>query len=165
MYKRYQILDIRYQTGLQVWTKNSFFHFVTISDHTFQNVIFDILEPSVFQKYSILEVQGPSGPQLLVWGPSGLLDFVLRALRALRPCDPRHHYDYVRCMYDACQKWGQTNGRKAEFQEQDVGSFKHCVIVFILAEQSIKIFLADLKRFLETRSSFWNTRLKNAITD
>ena len=22
-------------------------------------------------------------------GPSGLLDFVLRALRALRPCDPR----------------------------------------------------------------------------
>ena len=25
----------------------------------------------------------------LVCGPSGLLDFVLRALRALRPCDPR----------------------------------------------------------------------------
>ena len=23
-------------------------------------------------------------------GPSGLLDFVLRALRALRPCDPRN---------------------------------------------------------------------------
>ena len=28
----------------------------------------------------------PFGPAL---GPSGLLDFVLRALRALRPCDPR----------------------------------------------------------------------------
>ena len=33
----------------------------------------------------ILEVRGPSGPQLLVGGPSGHLDFVLRALRALRP--------------------------------------------------------------------------------
>ena len=29
----------------------------------------------------------PFGPAL---GPSGLLDFVLRALRALRPCDPRN---------------------------------------------------------------------------
>ena len=27
---------------------------------------------------------------LQVGGPSGLLDFVLRALRALRPCDPRN---------------------------------------------------------------------------
>ena len=38
----------------------------------------------------------PFGPAL---GPSGLLDFVLRALRALRPCDPR-----IVCalaMYDA----------------------------------------------------------------
>ena len=32
-----------------------------------------------------LEVRGPSGPQLLVGGPAGWLDFVLRALRALRP--------------------------------------------------------------------------------
>ena len=39
---------------------------------------------------SILEVWGPSGPQLLVGGPSGQLDFVLRALRALRPGDPRN---------------------------------------------------------------------------
>ena len=31
-----------------------------------------------------------SVPQLLVGGPSGRLDFVLRALRALRPCDPRN---------------------------------------------------------------------------
>ena len=38
---------------------------------------------------NLLEVRGPSGPQLLVGGPSGRLDFVLRALRALRPCDPR----------------------------------------------------------------------------
>ena len=30
---------------------------------------------------------------LLVGGPSGQLDFVLRALRALRPCDP--HNDVV----------------------------------------------------------------------
>ena len=29
----------------------------------------------------------PFGPAL---GPSGLLDFVLHALRALRPCDPRN---------------------------------------------------------------------------
>ena len=36
-----------------------------------------------------LEVLGPSGPRLLACGPSGLLDFVLRALRALRPCYPR----------------------------------------------------------------------------
>ena len=33
----------------------------------------------------LLEVRGPSGPQLLVGGPSGWLDFVLRALQALRP--------------------------------------------------------------------------------
>ena len=37
----------------------------------------------------ILEVRGPSGPQLLVDGPLGRLDFVLRAPRALRPCDPK----------------------------------------------------------------------------
>ena len=40
-------------------------------------------------KYDEIEVLGPSGAQLLSRGPSGLLDFVLRALRALRPCDPR----------------------------------------------------------------------------
>ena len=40
---------------------------------------------SVLYFYIILEVRGPSGPQLLVGGPSGRLDFVLRALRALRP--------------------------------------------------------------------------------
>ena len=34
----------------------------------------------------------PFGPAL---GPSGLLDFVLRALRALRPCDPRPHLSRV----------------------------------------------------------------------
>ena len=41
---------------------------------------------SPLQPYKSLEVQGP---QLLVSGPSGRLDFVLRALRAFRPCDPR----------------------------------------------------------------------------
>ena len=35
-----------------------------------------------------LEVSGPSEPQLLFGGPSGLLDFVLRVLR---PCDPRNN--------------------------------------------------------------------------
>ena len=40
--------------------------------------------------YFQLEVRGPSGPQLLVGGPWGRLDFVLRALWALRPCDPRN---------------------------------------------------------------------------
>ena len=44
-------------------------------------------------KYEVLEVRGPSRPQLLVGGPSGRLDFVLRALRALRPFDP--HNDVV----------------------------------------------------------------------
>ena len=37
-----------------------------------------------------LEVRGPSGPQLLAGGPSGRLDFVLRALWVLRPCDPHN---------------------------------------------------------------------------
>ena len=55
--------------------------------------ILPTLEGWIF--YWILEVKGPSGPQLLVCGPSGLLDFVLCALRALRPCDPR------RCVHDA----------------------------------------------------------------
>ena len=49
-----------------------------------------------------LEVLGPSGPQLLVCGPSGLLDFVLRAIRALRPCDDGSIvHVYVQCtMHD-----------------------------------------------------------------
>ena len=34
-----------------------------------------------------LEVRGPSGPQLLVGGPSGRLDFVLRALCSPQFCD------------------------------------------------------------------------------
>ena len=40
---------------------------------------------SFYFEYGILEVRGPSEPQLLVDGPWGRLDFVLRALRALRP--------------------------------------------------------------------------------
>ena len=44
----------------------------------------------------ILEVRGPSGPQLLLGGPLGRLDFVLRALRALRPFDPRNDVVSVR---------------------------------------------------------------------
>ena len=58
-----------------------------------------------------LEVKGPSGPQLLVCGPSGLLDFVLRALRTLRPCDD----DSIVHMYVRCMSKMGTNGRKAEF--------------------------------------------------
>ena len=50
-----------------------------------QNVLSKSLD---FLFYIRLEVRGPSGPQLLVGGPSGHLDFVLRALRALRPCHP-----------------------------------------------------------------------------
>ena len=41
-------------------------------------------------KYEPWEVLGPSGPRLLGCGPSGLLDNVLHALRALTPCDPRN---------------------------------------------------------------------------
>ena len=40
---------------------------------------------SSFANIYSLEVYGPSGPRLLAGGP---LDFVLHALRALRPCDP-----------------------------------------------------------------------------
>ena len=43
-----------------------------------------------------LEVRWPSGPQLLVGGPSGHLDFVLRALWALRPSDLRNS-DWIVC--------------------------------------------------------------------
>ena len=42
------------------------------------------------EKYKQLEVLGPFGARLLGCGPSGLLDVVLRALRPLRPCDPRN---------------------------------------------------------------------------
>ena len=42
-----------------------------------------------------LEVWGPSEPRLLSDGPSGLLNFVLRALRALRPRDPRNGDDWI----------------------------------------------------------------------
>ena len=45
----------------------------------------NVLIYDMVRYYRILEVRGPSGPQLLVGGPSGWLDFVLRALRALRP--------------------------------------------------------------------------------
>ena len=38
-----------------------------------------------------LEILGPSGARLLAGGPLGLLDFVLCALQALRPCDPGPH--------------------------------------------------------------------------
>ena len=50
-------------------------------------------------KYEILEVYWPSGPQLLVVGPSGWLDFVLRALWALRPCDPRNDVVIGQCNF------------------------------------------------------------------
>ena len=38
--------------------------------------------------YIVLEVLGPSGPRVLSGG-LGALDFVVSALRALRPCDLR----------------------------------------------------------------------------
>ena len=44
-----------------------------------------ILHTSYLSYIVILEVRGPSGPQLLLGGPSGQLDFVLRALWVLRP--------------------------------------------------------------------------------
>ena len=39
----------------------------------------------------------PFGP---AFGPSGLFDFVLRALRALRPCDPRNSAMMGQCVRD-----------------------------------------------------------------
>ena len=50
------------------------------------------------EKYQVVEVLGPSGPQLLVGGPSGRLDFVLRALRALGPCDSHNDVVSVRTL-------------------------------------------------------------------
>ena len=40
--------------------------------------------------YVYQKSRGPSGPRRLDSGPSGLLDNVLHALQALRPCDPRN---------------------------------------------------------------------------
>ena len=55
------------------------------------------------------------GPQLLVGGPSGRLDFVLRALRALRPCDPRNDVVRVRLVSVGvsalCGTFRRTDGR------------------------------------------------------
>ena len=51
----------------------------------------------------ILEVWGPSGPQLLVGGPACWLDFVLPALWGLRPCDPRNDVVSVRV------RWGKKH--------------------------------------------------------
>ena len=53
---------------------------------------------------------------LEVCGPSGLLDFVLRALRALRPCDDDSIvHMYVRCMFVRCMSkmgtYGRTDGK------------------------------------------------------
>ena len=43
----------------------------------------------ILDKYEPQEAWGTSGPQLLVSGPSGLFDFVLHTLWALRPWGPR----------------------------------------------------------------------------
>ena len=40
---------------------------------------------------SLLALRAPT----FSWKPFGPFDFVLRALRALRPCDPRHHPSQV----------------------------------------------------------------------
>ena len=48
------------------------------------------------------------------WRPFGPLDFVLRALRALRPCDPRIKIGMLK-MGTNTQRDERTNGRKAEF--------------------------------------------------
>ena len=39
-----------------------------------------------------------------------LLDFVHCTLRALRPCDPRHHYDYIQCVSKMGPN-GRTDGK------------------------------------------------------
>ena len=39
---------------------------------------------------------GPLRAPTSIWRPFGPLDFVLRALRALRPCDPRNN-DWIVC--------------------------------------------------------------------
>ena len=45
----------------------------------------------------LIEVKEPSGPRLLVDGPSDLLDFIIHALRALSPCDPRNDAVIRKC--------------------------------------------------------------------
>ena len=63
----------------------------------------------ILLQYLKVEVLGPSGPQLLVGGPSGQLDFILRALRALRPSDPRNDVVNVR-MVNVRVIWGKNCG-------------------------------------------------------
>ena len=41
------------------------------------------------------------GPSRLLWAISGLLDFVLHALRALSPCEPRPHQSQANAMTQA----------------------------------------------------------------
>ena len=44
--------------------------------------------------YKTRNLGGPPGPTSK-WKPFGPLDFVLRALRALRPCDPRKDVQHL----------------------------------------------------------------------
>ena len=62
---------------------------------------YSFVNSSLMQKYIHIEVQGPPWPRLLVGGPSGPLDFVLCALRVLRPCDPRNSDWIVRWPVDS----------------------------------------------------------------
>ena len=70
--------------------------FVACFTPCLQRVILIVMQNNDIQNqllalhYIKLEVRGS---QLLVCGPSSRLDFVLRALWALRPCDPRNDVD------------------------------------------------------------------------
>ena len=88
-----------------------------------------MLEHSSLQEYTV-------GPRLLFGGPLGIVDFVLRALRALRPCDPRTDYNYCLPLQADEQhvEWGtlsvtEEKEKKKEYcRKLDVGSFWHLVI-------------------------------------
>ena len=81
MYTKFQYSNIKNKIINHQYVRKAFKAIVT--SKSFPNV----LNRSLGALRAPTSSLRPFGPAL---GPSGLLDFVLRALRALRPCDPRN---------------------------------------------------------------------------
>ena len=107
-------------------THNSFLPFRWMSSSSLSS-------PEYWSKYQKLEVRGTSGPQLLVGGTSVRFDFVLRALRALRP----------RLTHQTCKKCdGRTNGQGVS--RNRTFPYNHTVvIIFILVVYHTQMMLEN----------------------